>query len=297
MKTIKKSFVFLPLLITVLLIIIGMVVLIARQPDEVKIYTSSDFFRFIEHDADKTGKKAVLYADIKLTDSIEPTMLACRLDGNGYTIDIKNNNIYCLFDSVTETGSVKNLVLSGKLGGTDNQVTAGICMRNLGTIENCAVCADFSGGGFVDGICHTNNGKIFNCYVRSKETGEKELRYIWNPICAENDGSVKECFYSDASSGEYDTVGTYIKAGEIKDKNLIKTLNKYCDNNSALIHWETNENGYPCLKSDNSNEAASVFSGSTGVFLMCIIILIIAVPIFTIVYADKKKKKVFYDKN
>lgn len=296
MRKIKNKLVFIPLIITVLLIIIGIVVLVAGQPNEVKIYTGGDFSRFVERNANNPEKKAVLYADITLTDSFEATTLACGFDGNGYTIDVKNNNIYCLFDSVSETGSVKNLVLSGKLGGTDSQVTAGICMRNLGTIENCTVCADFSGGGFVDGICHTNSSKIFNCFVKSRETGEKELRYIWNPICAENDGEMKNCFYSDASTGEYDTAGTYIPAEEIKDKNLIKTLNEYCENDSGLIGWETDEKGYPCLKTDDSREAASVFSGGIGVFLVCIIVLIVAVPIFTIVYADKQKKKVFYNK-
>ena len=296
MKTIKNKLVFIPLIITVLLIIIGIVVLVAGQPNEVKIYTGSDFFRFVERNANNPEKKAVLYADITLTDSFDAATLACQFDGNGYAIDVKNNNIFCLFDSVAETGSVKNLVLSGKLGGTDSQVTAGICMRNFGTIENSIVCADFSGGGFVDGICHTNNGKIYNCYVRSRETGEKELRYIWNPICAENDGSLKDCFYSDASTGEYDTAGTYIPVEEIEDKGLIKTLNEYCENDSGLIGWGTDENGYPCLKADDSREAASVFSGGIGVFLVCIVLLIIVVPIFTIVYVDKQKKKVFYSK-
>ena len=296
MKAIKNKLVFIPLLVTVLLIIIGVAALIVGQPNEVKIYTSSDFFRFVERDAKNPEKKAVLYANIKLTDSFNATTLLCQFDGNGYTIDVKNNNIYCLFDTVSKTGSVKNLVLAGKLGGTDSQVTAGISMRNFGTIENCIVCSDFSGGGFVDGICHTNNGKIFNCYVKSREKGKKEFRYIWNPICAENDGSLKNCFYSDASTGKYDTAGIYIPAEEIEDKNLIKTLNDYCKNNSGLIGWKTDENGDPCLKTDDSREAASVFSSGISVSLVCIIVLIIAVPIFTIVYADKQKKKIFYTK-
>ena len=296
MKQIRKSFVFIPLFVTVLLIIIGIAVLTAGQPNEVKIYTGSDFLRFVERDADEAEKKAILYADIELKDPFDVKSLACQFDGNGYSISVKNNNICCLFDSVSETGSVKNLVLAGKLGGTDNQVTAGICMRNLGTIENCIVHADFSGGGFVDGICHTNNGKILNCFVRSAETGEEELRYIWNPICAENYGSVKNSYYSDASTGEYETEGTYIPIEEIGDKDIIKTFNDYCENDSGLVGWETDENGHPCLKKDDSREAASVFSGSTGVFLVSIIILIVAVPLCTIVYVDKQKKEVFYNK-
>lgn len=297
MKTIKNKLVFIPLIITIPLIVIGIAVLFAGQSDEVKIYSSSDFSRFVENYADKAGKKAVLYNNIKLTDSFEKTTLAGEFDGNGYTVDVKNNYINCLFDSVSETGSVKNLVLGGKLGGNDNQVTAGICIRNLGTVENCIVYADFSGGGFKDGICHTNNGTVINCFVRSYESGDKDLRYVWNPICAENYGSLKDCFYSDASNGEYETAGTFISNEEIKSKDLIETLNKYVENKAGLIGWEMGENGFPCFKSADSCEAASVFSGDIGVFLVCIVILIIAVPIFTIVYADKQKRKFFTKKS
>lgn len=297
MKTIKNKLVYVPLIIMVLLIIIGISVLVAGPLDEIKIYTSSDFLRFVERDADKSEKTAVLYNNIKLTDSYKLTKLACRFDGNGYTVDVNNNGIYCLFDSVSETGSVKNLVLAGKLGGTDNQVTAGICIHNLGTVENCIVYADFSGGGFVDGICHTNNGNITNCFVRSYESGDRDFRYVWNPICAENNGSVKDGFYSDTSTGEYDTEGTYISTEETKIKDTVKILNEHSENRSGLLGWKADENGYPCFKTDDNRDAASVFSGGIGVFLVCLVALIIAVPIFTIIYVDKQKKKVFYEKS
>lgn len=296
MKTVKKSFVFIPLLITVLLIIIGISVLIAGQPSKIKIYTSSDFTRFLEKDAGEASKKAVLYADIVLKNSFEPAELACKFDGNGHTINVKDNGVPCLFASITETGSVKNLALTGKEGETAAKVTAGITLQNLGTIENCVVSADFSGGGFVSGICHTNNGIITNCFVRSYETGDKDLRYIWNPICAENYGSVKDTYYSDASAGEYKTAGEFISQEEINSGNPVGTLNEYTESKSGLIGWLADEKGYPCFKSNAGSEAASVFSGGIGVFLACIIILIIAVPIFTIVYVDKQKKKVFFNK-
>lgn len=296
MKTIKKSFVFIPLLITVLLIIIGIAVMIAGQPNEINIYTSSELTRFLENATDENAQKAVLCADIILEKAYEPKKLDCEFDGNGHTIHVKDNGVPCLFASVTGNGSVRNLVLTGKEGDTTAKVTAGITLQNLGTIENCIVSADFSGGGFVSGICHTNNGIITNCFVRSYETGNKDLRYIWNPICAENYGSVKNSYYSDASAGEYKTSGTFISQEEIKSGNLTEALNEYAKSKSGLTDWLADEKGYPCLKSDNSNEAASVFSGGTGVFIVCIIILIIAVPIFTIVYVEKQKKKVIYKK-
>lgn len=295
MKTIKNKLVFIPLIITVLLITVGIAVLIAGQPNEVKIYTSSDFSRFVERYANDPEKKAVLYADIRLTDPFDAKTLASQLDGNGHTIDVKNNKICCLFDSVSETGYVKNLVLAGKLGNTDAPVTAGICLRNLGTIENCIVCADFSANGFVSGVCHTNNGKLLNCFVRSKEGDTEDLRYIPNPICAENYGSVKGCRYTNASSGSYDTAGTFVSKDEIESGSVTAALDEYAKA-AGLIGWETDENGYPCFKTDDSREVASVFSGGIGVFLVCIVILIIAVPIFTIVYVDKQKKKIFYNK-
>lgn len=190
MKTIKNKLVFIPLIITVLLIVIGIVVLVSGQPNEIKIYTNSEFTGFLEKNAGQTEKKAVLYKDIELTKSFEPTMLACEFDGNGHTIEVKADNVFCLFDTVCETGSVKNLVLDGKIGNTDTKVAAGITVKNLGAVENCVIKSDFSGGGFVSGICHTNNGKIINCFVRSCKTDDKELGYVWNPICAENYGSV-----------------------------------------------------------------------------------------------------------
>ena len=91
MKTIKNKLVFIPLLVTVLLIIIGIAVLILGQPNEIKIYTGNDFIRFVERDANKTEKKAVLYADIKLTDSYEMTSLACTFDG----IDYSDKSTFC----------------------------------------------------------------------------------------------------------------------------------------------------------------------------------------------------------
>ncbi len=293
MKTIKKSFVFIPLLVTVLFIVIGITVLTAGQPNEIRIYTGGEFARFLETGAGETAKKAVLCADITLTKAIPPPKLACELDGNGHTLTVKDADIPYLFETVTETGAVRNLLLAGKIGDTDGMVTAGIALQNRGTVENCAVKAEFSGGGFVSGICHTNNGKVTNCFVRSDGTDDKAREYVWNPICAENDGSVKRCYFS---TGEDGTVGAYIKGEEIKAENLPGTLNAYAESDPALIGWQTDENGFPTFTTEDSSQSASVFSGGIGVFLVCIIILIIAVPIFTIVYADKQKKKTVYNK-
>lgn len=296
MAKIKKSFIFIPLLITVLLIIFGITVLVANQSNEIKIYTASEFVRFLEHNADKTERNAVLYADIRLERKIEPKDLACELDGNGHTLTVKTTGVPYLFTKVTETGKVKNLVLAGKEGNTDDEVTAGIALQNLGAIENCIVRADFSGNGFVSGICHTNNGRLLNCLVRSKESGEKDLRYVWNPICADNYGSVKYCRYTNASSGSYDTAGEFVSGDEIKSGNTTKALNEYAKATPGLVGWKTDEQGYPTLKPEDGSQAASAFSDGNGVFLVCFIILIVAVPIVTIIYADEQKKKVFYNK-
>ena len=296
MAKIRKSFIFIPLLITVLLIVVGITVLVAEQSNEIKIYTAGEFARFLEHNADKAERNAVLYADIKLERKVELTDLACELDGNGHTLTVKGTGNPCLFENVTETGAVKNLVLAGKEGNTDADVTAGICIRNLGTIENCVVCADFSGNGFVSGLCHTNNGKLLNCFVRSKESAAEDFKYIWNPICAESYGSVKGCRYANASSGAYDTAGTFVSGDEIKSGSVTEALNEYAEANPGLIGWGTDKDGYPCLNTDNSREAASVFAGGSSVFLVCILVMIVAVPIVTIIYTDKQKRKVFYNK-
>lgn len=288
MKTIKKSFVFIPLIITVLLIVIGIAVLIAGQPNEIKIYTSGEFTRFLEEDTGDASQKAALYADITLQETFDPPELACELDGNGHTITVKDTGVPCLFSTVTETGAVRNLMLAGKMGGTDSMVTAGMTVKNLGTVENCTVNSDFSAGGFASGVCHTNNGVIINCFIRSVETDSKELGYIWNPVCAENDGSVKYCYFSDAAAAE-GMVGAYISGEEMKAGDLPAALNGYAEEHPGLVGWQTDDNGVPSLKRDNSSHSASVFSDGTGAFLVCIVILIIAVPIFTIVYVDKQK--------
>ncbi len=296
MKTIKKSFVFIPLLITVMIIILGITVLIVGQPNEIKIYTGADFMRFIDADASAPGRRAVLYADIRITDLYEPTELACELDGNGFTLTVKDTGIPSLFSRITETGRVKNLILAGKEGSTDIEITAGIAAENLGTIENCAVAADFAGGGSVNGICRLNSGVITNCFVKSHETGNRSNQYAWYPICAENSGTVKDCYYSDESLGRYDTFGVYASSSKTENEKLLNALNGYSERDTGLAGWVSDEKGYPTLKSEDSSTAASAFSGGNGVFIVCIILLIIAVPIFTIVYADKQKKKVYYDK-
>ena len=296
MKAIKKSFVFIPLLITVMLIVIAIAVLTAGQPNEIKIYTGAEFIRFVETAAATPGKRAVLYADIKVSEEYEPISLACELDGNGYTLTVKDTGIPSLFSRITETGRVKNLILAGKEGSTDIDVTAGIAAENLGTIENCKVCADFAGGKSVNGICHINGGVISNCLVLSYESGNRSSQYTWDPICKENSGSVTDCYYSDESLGKYDTVGAYISSKEIQSEKLLNALKEYSKKDTGLAGWVNDEKGYPALTPEDSSTAASAFSGGNGVFIVCIIILIIAVPIFTIVYADKQKKKVFYDK-
>ena len=296
MKTMKKSVVFVPLLVTVLLAVFGIAVLIGQQPNEIKIYSNNEFVRFLENEADMTSKKAVLYADVTLKKAIDPPELVCEFDGNGHTVTVKDTGAPCLFSAVAETGAVRNLAVAGRMGGTDSLVVAGITVKNLGTIENCVVRADFSGGGFVSGICHTNNGKTANCFVRSNGMDGKELGYVWNPICAENYGSVKHCYDWDTSADGDGSVGAYIAGEKMKAADLPGALNEYAESDPDLVGWKTDENGIPTLRSDNSSQAASVFSGGNGVLLVCIIILIIAVPIFTIVYVDKQKKKVIYNK-
>ena len=51
MKTIKNSIVYIPLIATVLFIAIGIAVLIANQPNEIKANTSGESIGFIENNA------------------------------------------------------------------------------------------------------------------------------------------------------------------------------------------------------------------------------------------------------
>ena len=297
MTKIKKSYIFIPLLITVLLIVVGITVLVAGDPNEIMIHTGNEFVRFLEHGADQPGKTAILCADIRLDDPFDPVELACELDGNGHTLTVKDTGIPSLFSAVTETGAVRNLVLAGKEGSTDLPVTAGIALQNHGTIENCVIGADFSGNGFICGVCYTNNGTVLNCFVRSRDRADTVRRYVSHPICAENDGSVKGCYYSETMTGDYDTVGTHATEDEIGSGKVTEALNEYAEADPGLVGWKNDENGLPTLRSADSMQTASVFSSGNGVFLVCIVVMIVTVPIVTIVYADRQKKKIVYDKN
>lgn len=279
----KKLFALVPFLITVLFIAADITAVSAGQPNEIKIHSGSELIAFLEKGAGDTSKRAVLYADVTLSKEISPSILSCELDGNGHMLMVKETVGPYLFETVTETGAVRNLVLSGKIGGST--VAAGIALQNRGTVENCVIKAEFSGAGFASGICHTNSGKIANCFERFSATGE-EYGYVRNHICAENYGSVQGCYYS---TGEDGTVGAYIKGEEMEFHDLFGTLNSYAERDSRLVGWKAGKKGSPTL------DTKVVLSGGSGILLVFVAALIIAVTAFTGIYSQKQKKKIIHD--
>ena len=59
---------------------------------------------------------------------------------------------------------------------------------------------------------------------------------------------------------------------------------------------QTDESGNPTLPHNDDSRSTTVPSRCVGIFLVFSIILITVVPILTIIFADKQKKKIYYKK-
>ena len=148
------------------------------------IKTVEDLNRLADNcrlDSWSQGRTVSLDADIALdgTDFSGIPSFGGTFQGNGHTISglsLSGKASFAgLFRTVQETGTVKNLNVSGSLDMTGNEAAGGIAAVNYGTITGCSFSGSISGDTCVGGIVGTNQllGSILNCSSAGSVTGGK----------------------------------------------------------------------------------------------------------------------------
>ena len=177
-----------------------------EQPEEkpqetVMIETAEEFAEFASQcglDSWSADKWVILQQDIDLTgtDVQMIPIFAGVFDGNNHTI----SGFRCegdgyaggLFRYITQSGTVKNLKLQGKVEGTEEQECIGsICGVNYGVIQNCDFTGTVKSQDTVGGIAGINgaSGTITDCDVYGHVAGY----YTTGGIVGANHGSMARC--------------------------------------------------------------------------------------------------------
>lgn len=192
-----------------------------------------------------------LDADIVLEETVPSiTCLKGTFDGNGHTIDgyRLSTDYQCDAWIIRNEGTVKNLGLTDvTVTGPNTEETSrrgGLCFQNYGTIEQCFVKGDISGGHRSGGIVAENYDTIENCYFLGSVTGHCETGGIaaWN----QNTGVVKNCYVSGSVTTETNNsgcIGGYGYTGTRYEGNVVLSGSKLTtanDKNYARICGRNN---------------------------------------------------------
>ena len=270
-------------------------VLILRNnaaPKIVEIRTEEDLLQLLDKSTSPARVRAALTEDITLNTVFEPCSFVGTIDGCGHTVTIGNNQINKLFDSVAEGSTVINLIIKGTFGFSDNEDAYGICDSNCGSIENCCVLANCCASLRAFGICRDNKGSISNCAVLGKSFQTQSGKYVCLQILQDNTGIVENSFYrKDESTPSENAVGTGLEGSECTDGSLAAKLDDFARSHSGYVSWKTGPDGLPLLFTDIPSVAASVFSiGTETLWLLCMIVVLALLMIYTIYYFDVRKK-------
>lgn len=169
--------------------------------DVIYIYTAEEFTEFAKkcsYDSWSVGKSFVLKNDISLEGiDFEPAAsFGGSFDGEGHTISgIYINGAYSpagLFSTVTATGVIKNLRVSGVVSPDgDKGYVGGIAGENLGIIEKCSFDGTIIASKNVGGIAGINkhSGTLQECSVYGEIIGENRT----GGIVGSNEGLVCSC--------------------------------------------------------------------------------------------------------
>ena len=191
-------------------------------------------------DAAKTTPeiKGKLTADIDLNHRNWTPIAAFsgELDGGGHTV----SRFYCKATGTAalvakNSGTVKNLTVSGKVVGDDN--TAAIAAENTGTIENCTTLVQITGGKYTAGIAAVNSGTVRRCTNGGAVSG---AQYVGG-VCGQNKGFetaaalVEDC----VNTGMIRATG-YMLGGIVGDNDgysddFAKTTVRHCANSGHII--------------------------------------------------------------
>lgn len=191
-------------------------------------------------DAAKTTPeiKGKLTADIDLNHRNWTPIAAFsgELDGGGHTV----SSFYCKATSTAalvakNSGTVKNLTVSGKVIGNDN--TAAIAAENTGTIENCTALVQITGGRYTAGIAAVNSGTVRRCTNGGAVSG---AQYVGG-VCGQNKGTktvavlVEDCVNTGMIRATGSMLGGIVGDNDGYSDDFAKTTVRHCANSGHII--------------------------------------------------------------
>ena len=214
----------------------------ATKPEQTggvyQITTAAELKWFADAAKTTPGIKGKLTADIDLNHRNWTPIAAFsgELDGGGHTV----SRFYCKATGTAalvakNSGTVKNLTVSGKVVGDDN--TAAIAAENTGTIENCTALVQITGGKYTAGIAAVNSGTVRRCTNGGAVSG---AQYVGG-VCGQNKGTktavalVEDC----VNTGMIRATG-YMLGGIVGDNDgysddFAKTTVRRCANSGHII--------------------------------------------------------------
>ena len=175
----------------------------------------------------------VLDGDIDLTDCLgggswtpigtEDKPFTGTFDGNGHSIkglyiNASDSNYQGLFGYV-DSGTVKNLTVSGSVSGTGDYVGSVVGYNNGGTVKNCYNTGEVSGDVSAGGVVGSSGGIVENCYNTGKVNGDVSA----GGVVGQNSGisTVENCYNTGTVSG-----GSYV--GGVVGQNVSGTVENCC---------------------------------------------------------------------
>ena len=191
-------------------------------------------------DAAKTTPeiKGKLTADIDLNHRNWTPIAAFsgELDGGGHTV----SSFYCKATGTAalvakNSGTVKNLTVSGKVVGDDN--TAAIAAENTGTIENCTALVQITGGKYTAGIAAVNSGTVRRCTNGGAVSG---AQYVGG-VCGQNKGTktvtvlVEDCVNTGMIRATGSMLGGIVGDNDGYSDDFAKTTVRHCANSGHII--------------------------------------------------------------
>lgn len=214
----------------------------AAEPKQIggvyQITTAAELKWFADAAKTTPGIKGKLTADIDLNHRNWTPIAAFsgELDGGGHTV----SRFYCKATGTAalvakNSGTVKNLTVSGKVVGGDN--TAAIAAENTGTIENCTALVQITGGNYTAGIAAVNSGTVRGCTNGGAVSG---VQYVGG-VCGQNKGSktatvlVEDCVNTGMIRATGSMLGGIVGDNDGYSDDFAKTTVRRCANSGHII--------------------------------------------------------------
>ena len=214
----------------------------AAAPEQIggvyQITTAAELKWFADAAKTTPGIKGKLTADIDLNHRNWTPIAAFsgELDGGGHTV----SRFYCKATGTaalvaTNSGTVKNLTVSGKVVGGDS--TAAIAAENTGTIENCTALVQITGGNYTAGIAAVNSGTVRRCTNGGAVSG---AQYVGG-VCGQNKGTktatvlVEDCVNTGMIRATNHMLGGIVGDNDGYSDDFAKTTVLRCANSGHII--------------------------------------------------------------